>query len=441
MKKICYLLCMICTLGAFNACSDDDDNMDPSVPVTEIVVPAKVQAGSELIIAGNGFAKDCKIILKNDAQSQELTVAERLSASIACTVPTTLAPGEYTVILVQAGEWPLRKITVLEEGAVDPNAPVTSLMLPKGPVTAGEEVTIQGLGFAKNCEILLKVGEEWQKMEIIASNTDVKFTLPANFATGVYPVKLKQDGGEWTIGEISVEAKAVEERNRIDKITEKWSKKNTDHEIVNSYIYDEQGRLARIDVVYDGEKSNRTIFTWTEGMLKVNDYYYNPDAGDYDAEPYISCTYTLAADGTVTHSEYIGRGAYSSDWEYDAQGYLNILAANYTYSMVDNYLNVYSDGMYEYKFVYANEQANRCVIDLMGEVLFRMRIESEELYYARIAGISGAVPGLLPSSIISLGETPEDNYELGSIEYDTYPDDYISKLTFDDGHTLEVTYK
>ena len=44
MKKICYLLCMICTLGVFNACSDDDDDMDQMIPVSEIVVPAKVQS-------------------------------------------------------------------------------------------------------------------------------------------------------------------------------------------------------------------------------------------------------------------------------------------------------------------------------------------------------------------------------------------------------------
>lgn len=440
MKKICYLLCMICGIGVFGACSDDDDELDALVPVTEIVVPAKVQAGGELIIAGNGFAQNCKIILKNNAQSFELTVAERLSSSIGCIVPKTLTPGEYTVVLVQSGEWALRKITVLEEGAPDPNAPVSSLLLPKDPLTVGEEVTIQGIGFAKDCEIWLKVGEERQKMEIVASNKDVKFKLPVTLVSGVYLVILKQDGGEWVIGEITVEVEVVTTRIKIDKITERWTRKGEDHVVVNTYTYDTEDRIISIKTVYDGDPDSEVIFTWDEN-LTVELYSYF-DGEKYD-DPDMICVYTLDVNGRALQSNM---DDYISDWTYaDSEGgYLNKIVmeeGQYEYFMQGDRIYGYADGFGEYEFAYENEVANKCCIDLMSEILSRCNIEGKELYYGRIAGISGTTPGLLPSSVVSLGEIPEEDYPMGSMEYDIYEDGYIKTITFDDGHVLEVTYK
>lgn len=444
MRKLYYLLCMVCTLCAFNACSDDDDDTDASVPVTEITVPAKVQAGGELIIAGNGFAKDCKIMLKNESETIELTITERLSASITCSVPKTLAPGEYTVVLVQAGEWPLRKITVLEEGAPDPNMPVTSLLLPKDPVAPGAEVMIQGIGFANNCEIWLQKGEERQKMTITATNTDVKFTLPGNFAADVYTVILIQDGKEWTLGEVTVEAQAVVERNQIDQIAIKWSRKGKDHEELHSYIYDEQGRVSLIEVTYDGEKSNRVVFTWTAGGVKVENYTVDTyGTGDYRTDPDDTWNYTVDAAGKVTQSDYSSPfvDSHSYTWEYFQEGYLKVVEKDYKYTMDGNHIQGYTDGMFSYKIVYDVEQPNKCVVDLMGEVLLYCNIEGKEQYYARIAGITGSVPDLLPSSVLSLGDTPEEDFEIATMEYETYPDGYVSKITFDGERVYEITYK
>lgn len=430
MKKICYLLCMICTLGVFNACSDDDDDMDQMIPVSEIVVPAKVQAGSELIIAGNGFSSDCKILLKNSSESIALEVSERLSSSIGCTVPATLAPGEYTVILVQGGEWPLRKITVLEEGAGNPDLPVVALVFPQDPVKAGEEVSILGIGFAKECEIGLKVGEEWQRMEITVSNNGVKFRLPETLAAGTYPVILKQDKGQWTLGEITVEAEPVLQKTQIDRITERWTKKGTDHAIVNSYTYAADGRLSSIETVYDGEKDSRLDFKWASGTLTVEVNYW-----DFDLEEYyvgMSYEYTLGEGGNVVSTEAV------PEWTYYS-GYLKTWDQyEYAYGP-DNRITacVWADEDWpeEYIFNYDAEQANKSVLDLMGEVLFHLRVESEEVYYARLAGICGQAPALLPDSVGS------EDYEMGSMTYETEPDGYVSKIIYDDEHAVEITYK
>lgn len=119
MKKICFLLCMFSAMFAFNACSDDDDDPKAVVPVTEVVVPAQVEADGNLIITGKGFSKDCKILLRNATQSVELPQNELLTGSVSCKVPATLAPGEYSVVLVQGGEWILGKVTILESKRID----------------------------------------------------------------------------------------------------------------------------------------------------------------------------------------------------------------------------------------------------------------------------------------------------------------------------------
>lgn len=446
MKKLCYLLCMICALSAFHACSDDDDDTNASIPVTAVVVPPHVRAGSELIIAGNGFAANCKILLKNDTQSVELTVSERLSASVSCTVPTTLAPGEYTVVLVQDGEWLLRKITVLEEGAADPDVPVSALLFPPDPVSAGEEATIQGLGFAKNCELSLKLGEETLKMEIAVSDKDVTFTLPATLAAGTYTVILKQDGGEWVIGKITVEAKAVTQKTQIDKITQTYTKKGKEQVIVNSYTYNADGKLSSVETIHNGEKDSRVDFTWTSGQLTVNFYAYDSNAGDYYEEEDMYCVYTLT-DGKVAHSEYSGfMGNWESDWTY-RDGYLSDISG-IIYTMDGDRLSGFSDGYgMDLKFTYENNQANKSVIDLMGEVsLYCGKFESEEQYYARLAGICGKAPGLLPSSIIQAGDPDDPDFqdETIGITYETDADGYVTKLIFadeDGDKTFEVTYK
>lgn len=445
MKKLYYLFCMICAIGAFTACSDDNDDIESLLPVSEIVVPAKVQAGGELIIAGNGFAADCKIRLQNASQSVDLTVSERLSASVSCAIPATLAPGEYTVVLLQSGEWPLRKITVLEEGAENPDLPVTALLFPTDPVNAGEEVVIQGIGFSKNCEINLKAGEELLKMNITVSNTGVRFVVPDTQASGTYPVVLKQDGGEWTIGEITVETKAIVQQKQIEVITEKWNRKGEDHVVENRYTYTPDGKIASIETFNGGDPEQMAKFEWNGHSLTVTVGYYDPEAQDYDYEYGDINKYTLNDDASTAHSEITGvMGEWSSDWTYTPEGYLEDLSGLYLYGMEENYLSYYSDGNMDYEFAYESDQANKSGVDLMGEVLYHFYVEQTEQYYARIAGICGKAPGFLPSSITLLAppDEPESEDEvMANITYATDAEGYVTQISFDDEHTLEITYK
>lgn len=440
MKKIYYLLCMFFALGIFNACSDDDNDVESLLPVTEIIVPAKVQAGGEMIIAGNGFASDCKILLKNDTQSVELTVSERLSASVSCTIPVTLPIGEYTVVLIQSGEWPLRKITVLEEGAGNTDIPVWALLLPTDPVTAGKEADLKGIGFAKECEIYLQTGEELQKMKITVSNNGVKFNVPGSLSTGVYPVVLKQDGGQWTLGEIKVNAVASPVKTQIDKITEKYTKKDKERVIEYRYTYTGD-KISSIEEIKDGNSNKLADFDRsTTEKLMVNIYYYDSASGTYDKTEgnYETYEYSLDENDRITSS-------LSGDWSYKNGEYLETVGGDYyVYTYDGNHIvkcAINDSYVVEYRMDYSLQQANNSFVDLMGEIFKHYEIEGDEQYYARIAGICGKMPDLLPAKVTLLGdETYPD--EIKNITYETDPSDgYISKIIFDDGHTLEVTYK
>lgn len=440
MKKICYLLCMICTLGVFNACSDDDDDAVSSMPVTEIVVPAKVQAGSELIIAGNGFATDCKVVLKNEAQSIELKLSEQLSASVSFSVPANVAVGEYTVVLVQSGEWPLRKITVLSPGA-GPDSPVSALVFPSGAVTAGDEVSIQGLGFAKDCEISLQSGSELLKMAVTASNSGVRFTVPGTLSAGTYPVVLKQDGGQWTLGEITVETGAVVPSGpQIAKMIMNGG------ETESRYSYDDQGRISAIES-YDlsggtEEPMKRVTFTWTEG-LAVQTYRYRE--GTWQEKDLYE--YTLEDGKAVSGNS----GAYA----YDSEGYLITTEDGYNHYEYNE--NSISSWWNEMDFGDGNPMRTECTfsydegvaaknisgVDLMAEILSACQTENTELYYARIAGVCGKAPELLPSSA---SMDYDDGYdpEVTPMIYTVDGSERITRITYNvygEDMTIEITYK
>lgn len=345
MKKICFLLCMFSAMFAFNACSDDDDDPKAVVPVTEVVVPAQVEADGNLIITGKGFSKDCKILLRNATQSVELPQNEPLNGSVSCKVPATLAPGDYSVVLVQGGEWILGNVTILGS-------------------------------------------------------------------------------------------------KRIDKITE-VSKKG---KIKNYYYtYDAQERISSIEKKNEESPIERTDFKWEERKLTVSIFPYYSDKNVYDDLASMAFEYTLGDDGYVTNSKmfvnYDGQALEleeSHSWTV-SEGYLKAYGT-YTYTYDGKHIKTYTFTDEGYSsvsnFAYSG-QVNKITADLTGEVLFQNEIEYEEQYYARIAGICGVVPDLLPSSITDEAYPDEPK----EITYKADEMGYISEFTTNDGKTFKITYK
>lgn len=116
MRKIWFILLMMCTVGAMSACSDDndDDNNGGQSPVSNVYLPAEGQLGQEIEIVGDGFASTAEFFLKDAAgKATPVPVVKVATDKVTLTVPENLEPGKYTLILKQAGEWTLGTLDIV----------------------------------------------------------------------------------------------------------------------------------------------------------------------------------------------------------------------------------------------------------------------------------------------------------------------------------------
>ncbi len=104
MKKLLFIFVLV---AAFVACSDDDNGGDDKkMPIENLVIPTGMQtAGENVILAGNGFAKNCKIQLRADGSETlvDVAVTSVTEGSLTFTSPEN-AEGKYMVILTQGGK-------------------------------------------------------------------------------------------------------------------------------------------------------------------------------------------------------------------------------------------------------------------------------------------------------------------------------------------------
>ncbi len=196
MKNIWFMLLTVCTMFAFSACSDDDEK-NPTNPVSNAKVPATVQIGEEMIITGTGFTAPGIALYLEDAEKNRTKLDATFSAAGAtCTVPE-LTPGTFGVILTQEGhEWELGK-TALEAG---PN-PIVSPALPEGIVYIGKQVTIGGSGYEASDKISLnqEEGDAIEISEVAVTESGLQFTLPKDLPAGTYTVSLIRGVQSWTL--------------------------------------------------------------------------------------------------------------------------------------------------------------------------------------------------------------------------------------------------
>ena len=203
MKKVYAMLLMICTLFAFSACKDDDnDSTPPPVPVSDVKMPVSAEIGGELTITGKGFTENSKILFRNESgTTEEATVKTITQVDIVVEVPATLEAGEYTVILRQgADEWELKKITLLLK------SPITEVVLPK-EIEARGLLKITGQGFAAEGGFKIwmepETGDRIEMEGVEKTDTGIKFKIPEDFALGIYTVYVEQ-AGYWTLGMVKV---------------------------------------------------------------------------------------------------------------------------------------------------------------------------------------------------------------------------------------------
>ena len=93
-----------------------------------------------------------------------------------------------------------------EKEQLNPYRPIAGLTIPRQG-TSGEEVAIQGHGFAADCRISLQLNGATSSTEVQVTHADensVRITVPKTLRTGFYAVILQQNGATTRIGGINI---------------------------------------------------------------------------------------------------------------------------------------------------------------------------------------------------------------------------------------------
>lgn len=99
-----------------------------------------------------------------------------------------------------------------EKEQLNPYRPIAELTIPRQG-TAGEEVAIQGRGFAADCRISLQLNGATSSTEVQVVHADensVRITVPETLQTGFYVVILQQNGTTTRIGGINISSDRYE---------------------------------------------------------------------------------------------------------------------------------------------------------------------------------------------------------------------------------------
>lgn len=198
MKKIWLMMLLVCSVCAFPACSDDDDDdVSRTNPVSECTVPQTAEIGTEVTVTGKGFAQTAQLFLRN-AENQETKVnnATFTASGATFTIPMGLATGEYTLVLKQEGTYELGKITLTAA-----SLPVIDLEIPVD-LPLGKSITIGGNGFDQACRIYLESTDN-QRIELTITDRTAGLvcSIPASLTAGSYKLILAQQGGEWVLAQ------------------------------------------------------------------------------------------------------------------------------------------------------------------------------------------------------------------------------------------------
>ena len=200
MKKLWLLLLAGGAMTFTPACNNDDEDTGASCPVA-CTVPATAEIGEEMTIAGQGFAATAEIALRNASGTEaKLEDPEITASGFTGTVPATLTPGSYTVILYQDGSWEIGTVTL--STAADKECPVLNIILPEA-IRLNEALAIEGIGFSEDMGIVLAntADQARTELEVSLSGSGVSCTIPEGLAAGTYDVILTQGNDEWVIAE------------------------------------------------------------------------------------------------------------------------------------------------------------------------------------------------------------------------------------------------
>ncbi|MDE5610775.1 MAG: IPT/TIG domain-containing protein, partial [Odoribacter sp.] len=304
MKKIWFMLLLVCSACAFTACSDDDEKTPEAVAPTA-TMPEKISIGREVTIEGKDFADNAKLTLKSETETIELKDAKFTATSVTFTLPVNTKPGSYQVIVNQNDkDYVLGNVEVSD-------FPITDLLMPS-KIKTGEKTHIFGEGFTESDKLILQSNSE-QKIEIgdaDFNDKEASFTLSYAFMAGNYSLLLIQNEKEYKLGDLEIEENTTiitPITKRISKIT--YADGSGD---VNYTLHYADNQIERIEYSYqsEGETIEETVYniSYSANQILIN----HEDETIY--------TYTLS-NGNVEKCTDNGESVFN--WDYNSENYLS----------------------------------------------------------------------------------------------------------------------
>lgn len=428
MKKIWFMMLMICAVGVFMACSSDDDENPQSNPITNCSVPAEAEIGTEVLVRGTGFdASLAKLSLKG-VENVEIAIANpTFSASgVSFTIPMSVQAGDYTLVLSQNGVWELGKIKLTPAAL-----PIIGLTVPE-EAYVGKALSIGGNNFDVACKIyLVKADDTTVKTELTITdrNNGLVCDVPSTVAEGAYSLVLAQNGGEWILGEIGL---VKERRLKSMEVVVDYFDMGT-MEIPYYLKYNAQGQVEKIST---DEAGNDVWYNFTYSNGEISAV-----TGQDDKEKYYPFNLYVEGNCVIKHKDVDLNREYA--WNY-TDGKLaeikRVSNSRVTLALEwqkDNAVKVGDDS-----FIYDENQKVKG-IDIAKCLSYILSGDSNmEIFYAELLGLSGAKSMNLLKSFTDSSEmehilkcTLDDKGYLTSVSMDV-AEDYSVFPT-----TITLTYE
>ena len=430
MKKIWFMMLMICAVGVFMACSSDDDENMVVNPVSGVSVPATGKIGNEVIIRGTGFtASDIAIYLENAEKDRFKMEASFNNAGASFSVPFTVAVGTYSVVLVQGtSEWVLGTITL--NGA---DNPVMALLMPDTFVAPGTEVLLGGNGYeaGDKLELLLENATPIEISAITITDLGLQFTVPVTCTEGEYVVNLVRGVSSWELGKMT-----VQKVRRVKSIAAGASQMGLD--VMLNLSYDAEGRLSSI-VSEDGKRWDlsygKNLITTASASSGVPLEYILDESGKVTKASAVD-----AFDDTETYNM----------WTYEGD-YLNSIVNIGEWYEGFNFENIYEKGDFvnldAFQIVYEyDKDALKVVpntiepgIALQLAILINCKEDAAIAFLCNITGkTSGKVPIEMKVASGSFTDEGEPIYTTQSIT-SSKEGEVLKMVT--EGYQAEITYE
>ncbi len=435
MKKIWIMMLAICSICAFTACSDDDDNSVPQNPASNVRVPATAEIGTEIIVTGTGFSSTAQFVFKGTESSAEVTQQTIVSTGVTMTVPMSLTPGQYTLVLKQDGEWELGTIELTAAAL-----PVIGLEVPAAGFI-GQPMNIGGNGYNETSKVyLVSANGDRTEATVTGYQNGLTCTLPASLLPGTYQLILAQNGGEWTLTE-ELEVAKMKRLTKIDwvndfsqimqgYIEERAYEISYANNKPQSFKYNYNGYVLDYDVQVNNEQvvlSTEPGAEWAEissgyvkqVTLKVSDDLAQSNAAiyyDYEKEKEVNMSGVWVYAGQYMKS-YDGKGGFS-DWEYTFE---------------DNNLVDVSGTTFEYD----SSKYTRPGVDIAVLLCVLPSLDYSNDWgwmYATFTGLLGEKSAGVPVKMSALEMNPETGEEVKTnldLKYSYDDDGYITSVSYE----------